>query len=118
MARLTAERWNEGRLVRGALRHRSAQASDGEGRAFEERITLWRAASFDEAIERAGIEAAEYASSLSGASATELLQAYRLPAEPSDGAEIFSLIRMSQLRPDPYLSAFFDTGPSSSRPST
>jgi hypothetical protein len=88
----------------------TAQASDGEGRAFEERITLWRAASFDEAIERAGIEAAEYASSLSGASATELLQAYRLPAEPSDGAEIFSLIRMSQLRPDPYLSAFFDTG--------
>jgi hypothetical protein len=29
---------------------------------------------------------------------------------PSDGAEVFSLIRDSQLSPDDYLNTFFDTG--------
>jgi hypothetical protein len=90
MARLFGERQGEYRLVRGALRHRYGQDADREGAAYEERITLWQAASFDEAIERAGIEAAQYASILGGASATDLMQAYQLSDGPSHGAEVYT----------------------------
>jgi hypothetical protein len=33
-----------------------------------------------------------------------------MPDEPGQGAEIFSLLRDSELEPDEYLDAFFDTG--------
>src|SRR5436305_9830566 len=40
---------------------RSQATSDvGEGRFYEERVTLWRAASFEQAVERAETEANEY----------------------------------------------------------
>lgn len=79
---------------------------------FEERVTLWRANSLDEAIERAETEARAYASVIEDAPDTYLglAQAYRLADEPSDGAEVFSLIRRSELGHDDYLDAFFATG--------
>ena len=80
--------------------------------AFEERVTLWRATSLDEAIERAEGEAREYASSIEDGPSTYLglAQVYRLVDEPGEGAEVFSLIRRSELPADEYLDAFFDTG--------
>lgn len=39
-----------------------------------------------------------------------LAQAYRLADEPGDGAEVFSLVRKSDLDDKAYLDAFFDTG--------
>jgi hypothetical protein len=87
-----------------AVRHVIEQ--DG---AFEERMTLWNAASAEEAIGRAEREAAEYSNTVGGR-ALDLFQSYSLPGEPADGAEVFSLIRDSELPPDAYIDAFFDTG--------
>ena len=88
---------------------------DNERYSYEERITLWRTKSMDEAFARAEAEAFEYAAMLSTppSSLTEYVhfaQAYSLSDAPSDGAEIFSLIRTSQLAPPDYLAAFFSTG--------
>ena len=78
--------------------------------AYEERVTLWRASSFDQAIVMAEREAAEYGSG--GAMRyLGLAQAYRLPDDVIEpGTEVFSLIRDSDLEPEEYLDTFFDTG--------
>lgn len=47
--------------VRCVFQHGPA---DIEGTSYEERVTLWRAASFDEAIESAEQEARQYADDL------------------------------------------------------
>jgi hypothetical protein len=86
--------------------------STGEGsRLYEERITLWRAQGFDEAIERAEAEAREYVQVLNG-KYTGLAQAFHLAVEGvvGDGDEIFSLTRRSELAPRDYLDRFFSTG--------
>ncbi|TDD57412.1 hypothetical protein E1263_23870 [Kribbella antibiotica] len=79
---------------------------------YEERITLWRASSAEEAIERAEAEALVYACSVEESPDTYLgiAQSYRLVEGPGDGAEVFSLMRNSTLEPDKYLDTFFDTG--------
>jgi hypothetical protein len=79
------------------------------GDSYEERITLWKAPTFEEAEHRAQIEIEEYAETVE----MELLhfaQVYRLAEYPQDGAEVFSLIRRSELESEEYLSTFFDTG--------
>ncbi|HTU74021.1 MAG TPA: hypothetical protein VMG38_10940 [Trebonia sp.] len=81
------------------------------GRPYEERITLWRARSLDDAIELAEGEAGEYADGEN----IEFLgfsQAYALSAESGIGAgtEVFSLLRDSDLPPRDYLDGFFGTG--------
>lgn len=81
-----------------------------EGRSYEERVTLWRESSMDVAIERAEAEADRYAADLGGTTHLGLMQAYLLSDEPGDGAEVFSLMRRSDLGPGPYLDRFFDTG--------
>jgi hypothetical protein len=80
-------------------------ARDG---AFEERVTLWHAASAEDAIARAESEAAEYTNTVGGR-ALDLFQSYWLAYEPVHGAEVFSLIRRSELSPRAYLDTFFDT---------
>jgi hypothetical protein len=77
--------------------------------AYEERITLWRASSPEEAIARAEAEAKDHAETL-GDTYVGLAQLYHLFDSPGDGAEVFSLIRDSPLDPDEYLDRFFDTG--------
>jgi hypothetical protein len=82
-------------------------------RIYEERITLWRASSLNEAIEKAEAEAEEYAIAIPDREPTPYLnfaQAYRLFDAPEDGAEVFSLMRECALEPDDYLDHFFDTG--------
>src|SRR3979490_228378 len=76
--------------------------------AYEERITLWRAASFQDAIARAEAEAATYA--WEGTEPLRLYQAYQLAGAPADGGEVFSLIRRSGLPANAYLDSFFSTG--------
>ena len=77
--------------------------------AFEERITLWRSASDEEAMKRAEEEAADYVSTVGG-SVLRLFQSYRVAEPPADGSEVFSLIRRSDLPSGRYLDAFFNTG--------
>lgn len=83
---------------------------DGE-RCYEERITLWQSATFEEAFERAEADAQSYAAQWDPpAEVLTLKQAHRLFDQPGDGAEIFSLIRDSNLTSDAYLDRHFDTG--------
>lgn len=77
---------------------------------YEERVTLWQAASFDDAIELAEDDARNYAQDRNTASYAGLAQAYELYEQPGHGSEIFSLMRTSALPPAEYLTAFFDTG--------
>lgn len=85
---------------------------EAAGETYEERITLWRAQSAEEAVTRAQGEALEYAATIEDAPSkyTGLAQCFQLDDEPGDGAEIFSLMRDSKLPADDYLDKFFDTG--------
>jgi hypothetical protein len=91
---------------------RSIFAVPGEAEsAYEERITLWQAASLDDALGRADAEATEYAEFMGSEHLAGVAQAYPLAdAPPRDGAEVFSLVRDSALPPTPYVERFFTTG--------
>ncbi|MFN8159002.1 MAG: hypothetical protein U0R68_16405 [Candidatus Nanopelagicales bacterium] len=105
------EGWYAVRCVirwRGASRRR---------RLYEERITLWRASDFDDAIARAETEAARYVENAghdrtSPHRCLDLVQAYRIDEDvvPGDGVEVFSLLRSSDLGPRRYVNRFFATG--------
>ena len=76
---------------------------------YEERLTIWRATSFEDAIGKSEREAAAYAES-TGSEYTGLAQAFHLyPAKLSSGSEVFSLMRESNLTQEKYLDRFFDT---------
>jgi len=77
--------------------------------AYEERITIWRAASFADAIEQAEADAQEYGRAV-GCEYVGLAQCYHLAEELGSGAEVFSLIRESRLSPSHYIDRFFETG--------
>jgi hypothetical protein len=85
--------------------------SGGEGRIYEERVTLWRALSFEDAVRLAEEEARLYVEGLDG-EYVGLTQAFHLACSGSvgDGDEVFSLLRDSDLAPDEYIARFFDTG--------
>ena len=84
------------------------------GDVYEERVTLWRARDLDEAIALAEEEAREYAAVLSSPDGRNeyigFAQSYVLDDEPGHGAEVFSLMRDSDLPPGAYIDRFFDTG--------
>ena len=84
-------------------------AGDGD-HSYEERVTLWRADSAGEAITCAETEAGEYCAVLTATTYLGMAQAYVLADEPGHGAEVYSLIRDSELAPESYLDTFFDTG--------
>jgi hypothetical protein len=84
--------------------------TDGES-AYEERITLWQAASFEEALEKAEAESVQYAEFSGTTYLSDFGQTYHLAdTPPRDGAEVFSLIRDSGLAPESYIERFFTTG--------
>ncbi|OLT20297.1 hypothetical protein BJF79_16295 [Actinomadura sp. CNU-125] len=77
---------------------------------YEENVTVWRAASFDEAIAEAEAEARDYANATDGAY-LDFAQAYFIGAEPlAEGSEVFSLMRTSALPAEEYVTRHFDTG--------
>lgn len=77
---------------------------------FEERITLWRARSFDDAKAQAEDESEEYAG-LVGAHHVGATQAFCLSDdELGQGSEVFSLHRHSDLDAESYLRRFLVTG--------
>ena len=76
---------------------------------YEERVTVWRADSPEEAIELAEAEAAKYVDGLD-AEHLGLAQVYAMADELVAGAEVFSLMRTSSLESTGYLKTYFDTG--------
>jgi hypothetical protein len=83
-----------------------------EDKPYEERITLWRTTTSEEAVEFAEKEAADYAEPRHEMTYLEFAQVYALDedAEPGHGVEVFSLLRSSELPPNEYVDKFFDTG--------
>jgi hypothetical protein len=79
-------------------------------RLFEERVVLLRARSESLAIRTAEREARRYARENS-VKYLGLLQSFHVfGSRAGAGTEVFSLLRESPLRPNAYLSAYFDTG--------
>jgi hypothetical protein len=89
--------------VRCVFRHR-------ELGVYEERVTLWTAGSLDEAIGRAEAEAGEYCEALGEAEYTGFAEAFRMDGAPGVGAEVFSLMRESDLPSGAYVGKFYATG--------
>jgi hypothetical protein len=105
-----------------------------DGNSYEERVTLWRADSFEDAIHRAETEAAEHVEILGDGEVLDVFQTYLVTddagsakasvaegvtaagerdgviLEGESGLEVFSLIRESDLSPKEYVDRFFDTG--------
>ncbi len=77
---------------------------------YEERITLWKADSADDAIMRAEKEAAVYAEE-NDCTFIGLSQLYHLFCEKIEtGSEVFSLMREHDDSPSKYIDRYFDTG--------
>ena len=76
--------------------------------AYEERVTLWRAGTAEEAIELAEEDAELYAAQIE-VEYLGLAQSCRLAEQPGNGVEVFSLIRKSTLDSRRYVDAFFST---------
>ena len=78
---------------------------------YEERITVWVAESIDDALDLASTEAHKYCENDEFVEFTGLSQAFWMfePIE-SHGAEVFSLMRESNLEQEAYLNHFFSTG--------
>jgi hypothetical protein len=93
--------------VRSVFRFDRVGAEHG---TYEERVVLFDAADAEAAIALAEVEAAEYAAIFDDCEALSLFQSYRLADVVGHRAEVFSLMRDSDLDPDDYLDQFFDTG--------
>jgi hypothetical protein len=95
--------------VRTIYRHDDVAASAHP--VFEERVVLFRAESFDNAMSKAQQEAEAYGKGLKGVTFLGFFDCYELPDDTvGDGTEVFSLLRQSELPDDEYLTQFFDTG--------
>lgn len=75
---------------------------------YEERVTIWRADSFEEAIEMASLEAQEYAEGTG--TYLRFCQAFEMYNDPKDGAEVYSIQREDERDPNTYIDAMYDTG--------
>lgn len=95
--------------IRCVFRHKDLKNSSKKY-IYEERITLWQSESFEKAIVNAEEEAKKYAEE-SGCRYTGLSQAFKLLKDDlNNGAELFSLMRESDLESKKYLDFYFDTG--------
>jgi hypothetical protein len=92
------------------------EADASELRTYEERLTLWQAEGFDAAIELAEADAREYAASIDAAY-LGLAQCSKADV-PAQGAEVYSLMRESNLDPTSYVDRYFDTGAERQHPAS
>jgi hypothetical protein len=84
--------------------------SDGEpGTVYEERVTLHRAGSFDEAFEAAESAARTYEAD-DGPEFVGTTDVYLIDEELREGVEVFSLLRTVEVEPAEYIKRFVHTG--------
>jgi hypothetical protein len=78
---------------------------------YEERITLWRVHSFDDAIAKAEADAHEYAGDIE-VNYLGIAQAFALDEDLEvlgEGSEVFSLTRPHALPPEEYVDRYIET---------
>jgi hypothetical protein len=84
------------------------------GTIYEERVTIWKASSLEDAIAQAENDALSYASPELGLyeylGFAQAFKTYIPDRPPESGDEVFSLLRDSRFKPSKYLDKFFDTG--------
>jgi hypothetical protein len=77
---------------------------------FEERVTIWRASTAEQAIALAEAESSEYCAGLDDVSYVGFAESFTMYDAPGNGAEVFSLMRQSSLSAEAYVTTFYDTG--------
>lgn len=83
----------------------------GGFKVYEERIVLFRARDFDEAIRIAEKEAEDYCLDLDDAEYLGHINVFDLSEDKVVvGSEVYSLMRESRLSPSAYLKRFFESG--------
>ena len=78
---------------------------------YEERVVLFQAQNFDDAVNQAEAEAAEYCADSGRCAYVGYVDIYHLPEDHvGHRVEVYSLMRESSLSADEYLNRFYDTG--------
>ncbi|MGH9785953.1 MAG: DUF4288 domain-containing protein [Terriglobia bacterium] len=97
--------------ARCLFRHGALTANIRRKHVYEERIILLRASSDREAIKLAEEEARKYASHDPSSAYLNYVETYHLfEASIRSGAEVFSLLRSSNLSATAFLSRYYDDG--------
>ena len=82
-----------------------------EEHCYEERVVVLKAVSLDHAIELGEAEARAYAGDEGTSHYIEFISAYHLyKPEIAPGAEVFSIMRRSNLNKDAFLDRYYDDG--------
>ncbi len=92
------------------LFHHPTRKSGDEDYLYEERVTLWRAESFEEAHRLAGAEARQYAEEAKCVFVKSTDSFHLFEEKVGPGAEVFSMMRESNLVPAIYEKTFCVTG--------
>ncbi|MEP6754372.1 MAG: DUF4288 domain-containing protein [Chthonomonadales bacterium] len=92
--------------------YKSRIIEDGTPKArFEERVVLFHATDFLDAIAKAEVEAEEYCSDVFGTEYLGFVNVYHLFDKTiNHGTEVYSLMRESDLSTEEYLDHFYDDG--------
>lgn len=78
---------------------------------YEDRVTLYRAKTADEAMDKAEIEAREICEALDGYEFTGYIETFHLfDEEFKDGVELYSTLRKSKLSKKQYIKKYIRTG--------
>ena len=78
---------------------------------FEERVVIFRATDFDDTIAKAEAEARQYCRATTGAEYLGFVDVYHVGDEGIEsGAEVYSLVRDSNLSNRDYIDHFYDAG--------
>ncbi|MFT4176190.1 MAG: hypothetical protein QM627_06000 [Luteolibacter sp.] len=85
------------------------RAEDGDGQLYEERITLWRCDSWDEAYRLARLEAETYAKEADAILIGTTDAFHLFDAECGHGTEVWSTMRGSHLDSKTYTNTFCNT---------
>jgi hypothetical protein len=84
---------------------------DSQNGHYEERTIIVQANSHDEAIEKAEKEASDYCKSIGDIEYQNYADTFHIFSENiTDGTEVFSLIRKTQIAKDDYIDQYLDTG--------
>ncbi len=97
--------------VKCLFKHDNMKVNAEDATVYEERIVLIKEYDFDKAIEKAEIEAREYANNIAGCEYVGFANGFHLfDKKVTNGTEIYSLMRESKLSVDDYLDSFYDDG--------